>query len=281
MIHDFSNADLLKMYFKQINTIPRIAPREFDYLYKRIKKGDENAKTRLVEGNLRLVVSIAMRYQNMGLSLMDLIEEGNLGLIRAIRRYEQKKGPQFSTYASWWIRQTIRRALDNYGKTIRIPSYATENIRKWIHAWEALRTKLGRNPSIREAAENLDLTVKEVKNVIHAAEMSRDTSSLDDIVTEDENIAVSDVLADQTISGSPEDMLEQSRKQDTINDVVGVLSDREQHVVMHRFGLDGGKGRTLAEIGDELHISRERVRQIIEVALSKMRKALQRKNIDE
>jgi RNA polymerase primary sigma factor len=269
-----NSTEFLKLYFKQVSKIPEISPNEFDYLYKRFRKGDLRARKRLIEGNLKLVVSIVARYQNQHTSFMDLIEEGNLGLMRAIEKYQKHKGSKFSTYAVFWIKQSIRRSIDNTGKTIRIPSYAVDNIRKWIHYWEDLKSSLGRNPSLKEATDNLNLSVKELKSLFHALDMSKGAESLDAKITDDENVSVGDMLEDKNINNSPEDLIDMLRTKEYINEVMEMLNEKEKLIVIKRFGLDRNPPMTLAEIGREIHVSRERVRQILEVALCKMRKFL-------
>ncbi|MFC1485186.1 RNA polymerase sigma factor RpoD/SigA [bacterium] len=268
--------EVFQTYLNQINKIPSIPEAEFPYLYKEIKKGNDKAKRRLVEGNFKLVIAIASKYQNMGLSMMDLIEEGNLGLMKAIDKYEEQKGAKFSTYASWWIRQSIRRGIDNYGKTIRIPTYAVENMRKWILYWDEISKKEGPKPTLEKMAEDLKLTIKEVKNIIYTLEVSRGITSLDVPITEDDNVYIGDLLINEAIEDSPEDILEKEIDIESVNDVLKILTEKEKKIIIERFGLDGDKTRTLADIGEELGVSRERVRQIAESAINKMRRFFQR-----
>ncbi|MFH1715115.1 MAG: RNA polymerase sigma factor RpoD/SigA [Elusimicrobiota bacterium] len=248
-------------------------------LYKRIRKGDEKATKRLVEGNLRLVVSIAAKYQYMGLSFLDLIEEGNMGLMKAVDHYRLQKGSGFSTYATWWIKQSIRRSIDNQAKTIRIPSYALENIKKWVKNCERVQAKLGHNPTITEVAANMNLSSKEIKNLIYATEVMKGETSLDQMITDDENLSMGDVVADKNKDASPEQVFMLLKQKEGLEELLTMLNEKEKRIISERFGLSGGEIMTLKELGEELGVSRERVRQIEETAINKMRIFAKQKNI--
>ncbi|MFC1566962.1 RNA polymerase sigma factor RpoD/SigA [bacterium] len=269
----------LQLYFKQLSKIPEISPKEFKFLYKLIKNGDNNAKTRLVEGNLKLVITIASKYKNKGLSFMDLIEEGNMGLIKAIDHYKVRKDSTFSTYASWWIKQGIRRAIDNQAKTIRIPSYALEHIKALAKKWKELgRDKRGM-PKIVDISYHLKITQREAKNLVHAIEVLKGETSFDKFITEDENITMKDIISDKHLDSTPEGFLDIIKNNEDVQELLESLNPKEKLIITERFGLKGNKIKTLKILGQELSISRERVRQIEENAIKKMQKLAQRKNI--
>jgi RNA polymerase nonessential primary-like sigma factor len=270
----YEKSEILQKYLNQVNKIPKISDTEFEYLYKLIKKNNVKAKKRLIEGNFRLVVLIASKYQNLGLTMMDLIEEGNIGLMRAVEKYKDDQGAKFATYATWWIKQGIKRSLDNQASLIRIPSYAIQNIRRCLKYWEEL-SKDGntvRDVDLQKIAKDLNLTVKEVQNVLYSLDVSKGASSLDAPTSDDENLSMSDMISSDSFINNPEEILEREEDIDSVTNVLEILSDKERKIVIERFGLNGKKTRTLSEIGEDWDVSRERIRQIAEEAVVKMRK---------
>lgn len=269
----YERSEILQRYLHLINKIPRISDKEFEYLYKLIKKNDVKAKKRLVEGNFRLVVLISTKYQNLGLTMMDLIEEGNIGLMRAVDKYKDDKGAKFSTYATWWIKQGIKRGLDNQASLIRIPSYAIQNIRRCLNYWEDL-AKDGvtiKDVDLTKISKDLNLTVKEVQNVLYSLDVSQGASSLDAPMSDDENLNMLDKICSDNYLNNPEEILEREEDIDSITSVLEILTEKEKKIVTERFGLNGAKSRTLVEIGQDWGVSRERIRQIAEEAIGKMR----------
>ena len=269
----YERSEILQKYLHLINKIPRISDKEFEYLYKLIKKGDVKAKKRIVEGNFRLVVLLASKYQNLGLTMMDLIEEGNIGLMRSVDKFKDDKGAKFSTYATWWIKQGIKRALDNQASLIRIPSYAIQNIRRCLKYWEEL-AKDGntiKDLDLEKIAKDLKLTVREVQNVMYYLDVSQGASSLDAPTSDDENLNMLDKICSDNYVNDPEEILEREEDIDSITNVLEILTEKEKQIISERFGLSGEKSRTLMEIGDDWGVSRERVRQIAGEAILKMR----------
>ena len=259
--------DPVKMYFKEISKVRLLTASEEIQLAKKIKKGDMSAKSRLIEANLRLVVSIAKKYANRGMLFLDLIQEGNLGLMRAVDKYDYRKGFKFSTYATWWIRQAVTRAIADQARTIRIPVHMVENINKYIRIQRRLLQKLGREPNSEEIAESLSITTNKVREIIKIAQ---ETISLDAPIGEDEETHLSDFIEDSEVEAPP-DAATFSMLQKHLQIVLGTLKDRERKIIKLRYGLQDGLPRTLEEVGREFNLTRERIRQIEFKTLCKLR----------
>lgn len=259
--------DPVRMYFKEIGRVALLTAEEEKELALRIEKGDEEAKQKLCEANLRLVVSIARKYLNRGLSFLDLIQEGNLGLIKAVEKFDISKGFKFSTYATWWIRQAITRAIADQARTIRIPVHMVETINKLGRTSRQLLQELGREPTSEEIAEEMGITVEKVREI---KKISQDPVSLETPIGEEEDSHLGDFIPDEDIP-SPVDAASYSMLQKQLREVLDTLSEREKKVLILRFGLGDGRGRTLEEVGREFNVTRERIRQIEAKALRKMR----------
>lgn len=259
--------DPVKLYLKEIGTYPLLSVEEEISLAKRIEQNDENAKQTLAESNLRLVVSIAKRYVGRGLSFLDLIQEGNLGLIKAVDKFDYTKGYKFSTYATWWIRQAITRSIADQSRTIRIPVHMSEVINKTYRVSRSLLQELGREPTEQELANAMNLSVEKVREIL---KVSADPISLDTPIGEEDDSHLGDFIKDDTIVG-PEDAAAYSVLQDQIAKLLDTLTEREQRVLVLRFGLKDGRTRTLEEVGKEFNVTRERIRQIEAKALRKLR----------
>lgn len=259
--------DPVKLYLKEIGNYPLLSVEEEVLLAKRIADGDETAKERLTESNLRLVVSIAKRYVGRGLSFLDLIQEGNLGLIKAVDKFDYSKGYKFSTYATWWIRQAITRSIADQSRTIRIPVHMSEVINKAYRVARGLLQELGREPTEDELANEMKLPVEKVREIL---KVSADPISLDTPIGEEDDSHLGDFIKDDTIMG-PEDAAAYTMLQDQIGKLLDTLSERERRVLVLRFGLQDGRTRTLEEVGKEFKVTRERIRQIEAKALRKLR----------
>lgn len=259
--------DPVKMYLKSIGKVRLLTAAEEVYLAKRIEKGDLSAKSKLIEANLRLVVSVAKKYFNRGMLLLDLIQEGNLGLIKAVDKYDYKRGFKFSTYATWWIRQAVTRAISDKARTIRIPVHMVENVNKYIRIQRQLLQKFGREPNHDEIAELLGITPDRVREIIKIAEK---TISLDTPIGEGEDAHISDFVEDLEVE-APLDAATFSMLQKDLQVVLNTLKDRERKIIKLRFGLQDGLPRTLEEVGREFSLTRERIRQIEFKALCKLR----------
>jgi len=259
-------ADALKIYLKDIKDIPLLKPEEEISLAKRIKKGDEAARRQMIQSNLRLVISIAKRYSNLGLPLSDLIEEGNLGLMRAVEKFNPGKGFRFSTYAAWWIKQYVLRSIANQGKTIRIPVYMVDIISRYRKANERLTQKLGRRPAPGELAHALKLPVKKVHEI---ERMTLQPASLDAPLGEEGSTEFIDLI-EQSQAGSAKDTLAAFLTHEQVEDLLSRLTDRERQVLSFRYGLKDGVTYTLGETAKHLGITRERVRQIQNSAEKKL-----------
>lgn len=259
--------DPVKQYLKEIGGYPLLSVTEEIELAKRIEMNDTAAKQTLAESNLRLVVSIAKRYVGRGLSFLDLIQEGNLGLIKAVDKFDYNKGYKFSTYATWWIRQAITRSIADQSRTIRIPVHMSEVINKTYRVSRNLLQELGREPSEQELAEAMNLSVDKVREIL---KVSADPISLDTPIGEEDDSHLGDFIKDDTILG-PEEAASYSVLQDQISKLLDTLTDREQRVLILRFGLKDGRSRTLEEVGREFNVTRERIRQIEAKALRKLR----------
>ena len=259
--------DPVRMYLKEIGKLPLLSAEEEVELAKRMAEGDEEAKKRLAEANLRLVVSIAKRYVGRGMQFLDLIQEGNLGLIKAVEKYDYRKGFKFSTYATWWIRQAITRAIADQARTIRIPVHMVETINKLVRVQRQLLQELGREPSPEEIAENMDIPVERVREI---QKISQEPVSLETPIGEEEDSHLGDFIQDDNVP-VPAEAAASTLLKEQLVEVLGTLTEREQKVLRLRFGMDDGRARTLEEVGKEFNVTRERIRQIEAKALRKLR----------
>ena len=259
--------DPVYLYLKEIGHYPLLTMEDEVELAKKIAAGDEAAKKMLAQSNLRLVVSIAKRYIGRGLSFLDLIQEGNLGLIKAVEKFDYTKGYKFSTYATWWIRQAITRSIADQSRTIRVPVHMSEIINRVYKVSRNLLQELGREPSEQEIADAMQIPVKKVREIL---KISVDPISLDSPVGEEDESNLGDFISD-SLSLGPEDAASYSILKDQISRLLETLSDREQRVLIMRFGLEDGKSHTLEEVGKEFNVTRERIRQIEAKALRKLR----------
>ncbi len=259
--------DPVRMYLKEIGRVNLLSAAEEVALAKRIEQGDEEAKKRLAEANLRLVVSIAKRYVGRGMLFLDLIQEGNMGLIKAVEKFDFEKGFKFSTYATWWIRQAITRAIADQARTIRIPVHMVETINKLIRVQRQLLQDLGREPTPEEIAEEMDLTPDKVREILKIAQ---EPVSLETPIGEEDDSHLGDFIEDQEAT-SPSDHAAYELLKEQLEDVLDTLTDREENVLRLRFGLDDGRTRTLEEVGKVFGVTRERIRQIEAKALRKLR----------
>ena len=259
--------DAVRMYLKEIGKVPLLTGAEERELAIRMEQGDEEAKKKLCESNLRLVVSIAKRYLNRGLSFLDLIQEGNLGLIKAVDKFDYTKGYKFSTYATWWIRQAITRSIADQARTIRIPVHMVETINKLIRISRQLLQELGREPTSEDIAKEMGITVEKVREI---KKISQDPVSLETPIGEEEDSHLGDFIPDDDVP-APVEAAAYSMLKEQLMEVLDTLSDREKKVLMLRFGLEDGRPRTLEEVGKEFNVTRERIRQIEAKALRKLR----------
>ena len=259
--------DPVRMYLKEIGKVPLLSAEEEIELAKKMEQGDENAKKRLAEANLRLVVSIAKRYVGRGMLFLDLIQEGKLGLIKAVEKFDYRKGYKFSTYATWWIRQAITRAIADQARTIRIPVHMVETINKLIRVSRQLLQELGREPTPEEIAEEMDMPVDRVREIL---KISQEPVSLETPIGEEEDSHLGDFIQDDNVP-VPADAAAFTLLKEQLVEVLGTLTEREQKVLRLRFGLDDGRARTLEEVGKEFNVTRERIRQIEAKALRKLR----------
>jgi len=259
--------DPVRMYLKEIGKVPLLSADEEIELAKRMADGDEEAKKRLAEANLRLVVSIAKRYVGRGMLFLDLIQEGNLGLIKAVEKFDYQKGFKFSTYATWWIRQAITRAIADQARTIRIPVHMVETINKLIRVSRQLLQELGREPAPEEIAAELDMPVDRVREIL---KISQEPVSLETPIGEEEDSHLGDFIQDDNVP-VPAEAAAQTLLKEQLDEVLDTLTEREQKVLRLRFGMDDGRSRTLEEVGKEFDVTRERIRQIEAKALRKLR----------
>ena len=259
--------DPVRVYLKEIGKVSLLTADEEIELAKRMEQGDEEAKKRLAEANLRLVVSIAKRYVGRGMLFLDLIQEGNLGLIKAVEKFDYRKGYKFSTYATWWIRQAITRAIADQARTIRIPVHMVETINKLIRVSRQLLQELGREPTPEEIAEEMKMPVDRVREIL---KISQEPVSLETPIGEEEDSHLGDFIQDDNVP-VPADAAAFTLLKEQLIEVLGTLTEREQKVLRLRFGLDDGRARTLEEVGKEFNVTRERIRQIEAKALRKLR----------
>lgn len=259
--------DPVRMYLKEIGKVPLLSAEEEIDLARRMSEGDESAKKRLAEANLRLVVSIAKRYVGRGMLFLDLIQEGNLGLIKAVEKFDYQKGFKFSTYATWWIRQAITRAIADQARTIRIPVHMVETINKLIRVSRQLLQELGREPLPEEIAKELDMPVDRVREIL---KISQEPVSLETPIGEEEDSHLGDFIQDDNVP-VPAEVAAATLLKEQLNEVLDTLTDREQKVLRLRFGMNDGRARTLEEVGKEFDVTRERIRQIEAKALRKLR----------
>ena len=259
--------DPVRMYLKEIGKVNLLTAEEEIELAKRMEEGDEDAKKRLAEANLRLVVSIAKRYVGRGMLFLDLIQEGNLGLIKAVEKFDYRKGYKFSTYATWWIRQAITRAIADQARTIRIPVHMVETINKLIRVSRQLLQELGREPTPEEIAKEMEMSVDRVREIL---KISQEPDSLETPIAEEEDSHLGDIIQDDNVP-VPADAAAFTLLKEQLVEVLSTLTDRDQKVLRLRFGLDDGRARTLEEVGKEFNVTRERIRQIEAKALRKLR----------
>ena len=259
--------DSVRMYLKEIGKVPLLSADQEQDLAKRMLDGDESAKEVLIESNLRLVVSIAKKYMNRGLALLDLIQEGNLGLIKAVDKFDYSMGYKFSTYATWWIRQAISRAIADQARTIRIPVHMVETINKLNRIERQLIQELGREPDVKELAEKMDMPEEKIREI---QKISQDPVSIDKPVGEEEDSHLGDFIAGDD-SASPDEVTARGLLKEELIETLKTLSEREAQVLRRRFGLDDGRQRTLEEVGKEFGVTRERIRQIEAKAIRKLR----------
>lgn len=271
--------DPVRMYLREIGKIPLLKSAEEIETAQKIEKGDRKAKKKLIESNLRLVVSIAKKYVMRGLSLLDLIQEGNQGLIRAVEKYEWRKGYKFSTYATWWIRQAITRAIADQARTIRIPVHMVETINKLIRTQRRMMQELGREPTSKEVADTMGegMTATRVQEILKIAQ---DTTSLEAPVGDEEDSMLGDFIQD-TSQPSPIEAASRELLKENIEEVLSTLTDREAKVLKMRFGLEGKRSMTLEEVGREFGVTRERIRQIEAKALRKLKHPSRRKKLQD
>ena len=263
----------IKIYLREIGQIPLLTPQEEIDLAARIKKGDREARALMIKANLRLVVKIAHDYANLGLPLLDLVSEGNIGLMKAVERFDPAKGGKLSTYAAWWIKQSIKRALANQSKTIRLPVHLVDKISKMRRVSLQMSEELGREPTDDELAEEIGLSRGKVSQLKTA---SIRPASLDAPISDDDATEFGEIVGDEDAQ-TPFELLRDKNLRDEVSDSLEVLDDRERKIIFQRFGLDGGKPKTLEEVGKKFGVTRERIRQLQNIALAKLRRALSKK----
>ena len=265
-----SEQSSLDIYLKQISEIPLISVDEEIELAKKISKGDDEARKKMITANLRLVVKIAQDYSNIGLSLLDLINEGNIGLMKAVERFDPSKGGKLSTYASWWIKQSIKRALANQSKTIRLPVHMVDRVTQIRRTTQQLSEKLGREPSDEELAEEMKIPVS---RITHLKSVSKKPASLDSPINDEDGTNLGDLVPDEK-STSPLEKLQSKSLVGDVDKVLSTLEPREADIIRLRFGLEGRDPKTLEEVGEQIGITRERVRQLQEQAIRQLRKSM-------
>ena len=263
----------LKLYLREISKTPLLTAEEELALSERIKKGDPEARSHMIRANLRLVVKIAQDYANYGMPVTDLISEGNIGLMKAVERFDPAKGGKLSTYAAWWIKQSIKRSLANQSKTIRLPVHLVDKISKMRRVSLQMSEELGREPTDDELAEEVGLSSAKVS---HLKTVAIRPASLDAPISDDDATAFGEIVGDEEAL-TPFELLRDKNLRDELGGLLAVLDEREKRIIFSRFGLDGGKPRTLEEVGKKFGVTRERIRQLQNIALSKLRRALQKK----
>jgi RNA polymerase primary sigma factor len=266
-----SSLDSVKLYMQELRTIPQVTEKEMAELFPKIKKGDGKAKKRMIEGNLRLVISIAKRYSCYGLDFLDLIEEGNVGLIKAIDKYDPDMGYNFSTYAFWWIRQYIQRAILSQTKTIHIPLYAYETIKKLINVSERMHEELERQPTTAELAKKLRLSIKKTRKFMQEIQVFERVGSLDSPLGDKFDIFLKDLIRDEE-KESPDHVVDLIKSHEELAQILKKLSPQELKVIKLRYGMVDGKGYNLREVGEKMNLSRERIRQIEKRAIERLKK---------
>jgi RNA polymerase primary sigma factor len=276
---DLPHGDVLQLYLREIGQVKLLTPAEEIVLAKRIRRGDQRAREQMIKANLRLVVKIAHDYDGMGLPLLDLINEGNIGLMKGVERFDPRKGAKLSTYASWWIKQSIKRALANQSKTIRLPVHVVDKVAHIRRAEVKLRETFDRDPTDEELAHELDLDPRRIRQYRQA---SKAPVSLDAPIGDDASERVSEIVADPN-AAAPFDRLVQETDTELVREVLGTLDQRESKILALRFGLKDGEERTLEQVGAELGVTRERIRQIQEQALKKLREKMEERDrpVDE
>ena len=275
LLEGIGTEDPVRMYLKEIGTVPLLSADEELRLAKRKAEGDDNAKERLIEANLRLVVSIAKRYTGRGMSFLDLVQEGNLGLIKGVEKFDYTKGYKLSTYATWWIRQSVTRALADQARTIRVPVHMVETINKMSKMQRKLTLELGYEPSVAELSEALEMSEDKVMEIMQIA---REPASLETPIGEEDDSNLGDFVADSNVV-TPEGNVESVMLREHIDALLGDLKERERQVIVLRFGLEDGHPRTLEEVGKEFNVTHERIRQIEAKALRKLRNPVRSKRI--
>ncbi len=270
--------DSVRLYLREIGKIPLLNPAEELALAQRVKAGEKDAKDKMAEANMRLVVSIAKRYSGRGLDFLDLIQEGNTGLLRAVEKFDPDKGFKFSTYATWWIRQAITRAIADQARTIRIPVHMVETINKLLRTQRRMTQELNREPSIEELAAEMEMEPEKIEYVM---KIKQDITSLDANVRDDDDDSVLGDFIEDEDAASPEESATIQLLKEQVKDMLSVLTEREQKILKMRFGLEDGKSHTLEEVGQEFSVTRERIRQIEAKALSKLRKHKDAKKLYE
>ncbi|MCE9611314.1 MAG: RNA polymerase sigma factor RpoD/SigA [Chthoniobacter sp.] len=263
----------IKIYLREIGQIPLLTIEQEIELAAKIKKGDKAARSLMIRSNLRLVVKIAHDYANLGLPLLDLISEGNIGLMKAVERFDPAKGGKLSTYAAWWIKQSIKRALANQSKTIRLPVHLVDKISKMRRVAMQMSEELGREPTDDELAEEVGLAAGKISQL---KIVSIRPASLDAPISDDDSTEFGEIVGDLEAL-TPFEQLRDQNLRDEVGDLLGVLDEREKKIIFSRFGLDGGKAKTLEEVGKKFGVTRERIRQLQNIALMKLRRALQKK----
>ncbi len=262
-----------KIYLREIGQTPLLTPQEEIELAAKIKRGDMKARAKMIKANLRLVVKIAHDYGNLGLPLLDLVSEGNIGLMKAVERFDPAKGGKLSTYAAWWIKQSIKRALANQSKTIRLPVHLVDKIAKVKRLAMAMSEELGREPTDDELAEEVGISAAKLSQL---RTVSIRPASLDAPINDDDGTEFGELVGDDT-AVDPAENLADKNLQEEVTDLLGVLDARERKIINSRFGLDGGKARTLEEVGQKFGVTRERIRQLQNIALAKLRRALRKR----
>ncbi|MEI8341763.1 MAG: RNA polymerase sigma factor RpoD/SigA [Verrucomicrobiota bacterium] len=263
----------IKIYLREIGQIPLLTPEDEIRLAAKIKKGDKEARSLMIRSNLRLVVKIAHDYSNLGLPLLDLISEGNIGLMKAVERFDPQKGGKLSTYAAWWIKQSIKRALANQSKTIRLPVHLVDKISKMRRVSLQMSEELGREPTDDELAEEIGISSSKVSQLKTVAIRP---ASLDAPISDDDSTEFGEIVGDMDAL-TPFELLRDENLRSEVGDLLTVLDEREKKIIFSRFGLDGGKPKTLEEVGKKFGVTRERIRQLQNIALLKLRRALQKK----